>query len=325
MQSAKNLGVTSLVVQGHSPLIHLYLQSLANDKSHDTTPKQNSKSESDNNSITNQKDISSSEIKTLYQQILNQIQNDFDAIQIIYIPKQRNEEANELAINAVRTQKSMTTSSSNINLSPPPSLHFASFNDDIREQERKNEKKQVERIDPQSGNTMEERRKESVDSKQKDTNSQKIKSNQSLIDPKSTYILRFDGGSRGNPGVAGAGFVLYKNNAPNDREIFAGSFYIGTSSTNNEAEYIALQKGLEYCESIGIQHVEVQGDSSLVVKQVQGQWKCKKDHLRVFLRDIQTLMRTKFKTFNIEYIPRAHNARADELANLAMDSRRSNL
>ena len=49
------------------------------------------------------------------------------------------------------------------------------------------------------------------------------------------WILRFDGGSRGNPGIAGSGSVLYKNTVGN--EVWSSYNYLGNDKTNNYAEY----------------------------------------------------------------------------------------
>ena len=50
-------------------------------------------------------------------------------------------------------------------------------------------------------------------------------------------------------------------------------------SSNNEAEYAALLKGLDWCVSNGITRLNVYGDSMLIVKQVQGIWLCKSEKL----------------------------------------------
>ena len=53
--------------------------------------------------------------------------------------------------------------------------------------------------------------------------------------------MYFDGCSKNNPGDAGIGIVIYKN----DEEIVAECDYIGIK-TNNEAEYNALILGLNW-------------------------------------------------------------------------------
>ena len=50
------------------------------------------------------------------------------------------------------------------------------------------------------------------------------------------YTLYFDGCSKGNPGKAGAGYVIYKGND----EIAYKSVYVGDKETNNKAEYTVI-------------------------------------------------------------------------------------
>lgn len=140
------------------------------------------------------------------------------------------------------------------------------------------------------------------------------------LSPDETYVLRFDGGSRGNPGVAGAGMVLYDANTAS--EVWCGRSYIGDSYTNNEAEYTALLDGLRGAFSMGARHIVVQGDSQLIVKQIEGEYRVKSEKLRPFYQEAIKLL-GEFSSFHISHIPRADNARADELANEAMDTRES--
>ena len=48
-------------------------------------------------------------------------------------------------------------------------------------------------------------------------------------------------------------------------------------TTNNEAEYEALLKGLELAKSLGAELVLVQGDAQLVIGQVNGTYKAKEE------------------------------------------------
>jgi ribonuclease HI len=131
------------------------------------------------------------------------------------------------------------------------------------------------------------------------------------IDPSITYILRFDGGSRGNPGMAGAGMVLYDNN---EREIWYGWKYLGQNMSNNLAEYTAVNLGLKHALSIGIVHIRCEGDSLLIVKQLSGFYKVKSDNLSSIFAETQKLMK-KFQSCELKHIRRKDNKRADELAN----------
>ena len=82
----------------------------------------------------------------------------------------------------------------------------------------------------------------------------------------SVYTLYFDGCSKGNPGKAGAGYVIYKDN----EEISYKSIYVGEKETNNKAEYMGIFEGLLYAVENDIKHIHVKGDSNLVIKQLQG-------------------------------------------------------
>jgi hypothetical protein len=66
------------------------------------------------------------------------------------------------------------------------------------------------------------------------------------------FLLRFDGGSRGNPGPAGAGVVIYAVDGAVNREVYAGAVWMGVGATNNEAEYKGLIEGLAVAKQLGI-------------------------------------------------------------------------
>jgi ribonuclease HI len=128
-------------------------------------------------------------------------------------------------------------------------------------------------------------------------------------------ILRTDGGSRGNPGPAGAGFVIER-----DGEIICrGGRFIGLQ-TNNVAEYEALIWGLENVSALGFSQVRVFADSELLVKQVNGQYRVKNAGLKpLFIRAMQLLR--SFGSSRVEHVRREQNAEADAMANEAMDTR----
>jgi len=152
-----------------------------------------------------------------------------------------------------------------------------------------------------------------------DNNASPANCNSVIIDPMKEYLLRFDGGARGNPSdVAGAGMVLYDS----DREVWCGWKYLGKEQTNNIAEYSALIEGLRTAHRLGIKRLRAEGDSELVVKQVLGEYKVKKDWLRPLHREAKELA-AGFDFFSLAAIPRAENSRADYLANQAMDSLKS--
>jgi ribonuclease HI len=93
--------------------------------------------------------------------------------------------------------------------------------------------------------------------------------------------------------------------------------YIG-EATNNVAEYRAVLLGLELARSLGARSVEVVNDSELVARQIGGQYKVKNPGLRPLWQEAMTSLR-QFDSWSVKNVPRALNARADELVNEALD------
>ena len=133
------------------------------------------------------------------------------------------------------------------------------------------------------------------------------------IQPLDVYTLMFDGGSRGNPGTAGAGYVIYKNN----EEIFAGCAPLG-HATNNYAEYKALELGLQCAIDRDIHTLIIKGDSLLVLNQITNKWKVKSITLTSIYQNIRSML-GNLETYTVQHVKRKYNKRADELANMAMD------
>lgn len=123
--------------------------------------------------------------------------------------------------------------------------------------------------------------------------------------------LYCDGASSGNPGKAGIGVVLVTEGRTH--EISAG---IGTA-TNNVAEYQALLRGLEKAHELKVENVNIFLDSELLVKQIQGTYRVKNEHLKK-LYDKAVAQLRSFKTFSIQHIPREQNSKADKLAKNAV-------
>lgn len=126
-------------------------------------------------------------------------------------------------------------------------------------------------------------------------------------------ILHADGGSRGNPGPAGAGGVLLDGEG---RVLEDFSLFLGTA-TNNEAEYRALIEGLQRAAARKPTRLVVRMDSLLVVKQMRGEYRVKDRKLL----PLHLEARRSFPSCPVlfEHVPRERNALADRLANQAMD------
>ena len=140
--------------------------------------------------------------------------------------------------------------------------------------------------------------------------------------PDKHYLMQFDGGSRGNPGLAGTGIALF--DVESRTEVWSGYEFLKGKTTNNVAEYMGLVRGLECALSMGVKLISVEGDSELIVKQINGIYKVKNDTLKGLYMQVKNLS-LRFKTFSISHIPRDQNKRADVLANKAMDLCSSNL
>ena len=130
------------------------------------------------------------------------------------------------------------------------------------------------------------------------------------------FQLFTDGASRGNPGEAGAGAVLY---SPAGDELLASSSYLG-SCTNNVAEYQALILGLDEALQLGCRELSIALDSQLIVRQIQGQYKVKNENLLPLFQEVQKRLR-RLEKWSIRHVPRAENSRADQLANRGIDEK----
>lgn len=128
------------------------------------------------------------------------------------------------------------------------------------------------------------------------------------------YTLMFDGGSRGNPGICGSGFIIYKK----DETVHQDSKIVSTNNTNNFAEYMALILGLEYACENNISNLHIKGDSLLVINQLLGKWKVNSESLQNLHKRAKLLI-CKIKMITFSHIKREFNKVADGLANKAMD------
>jgi formyltetrahydrofolate-dependent phosphoribosylglycinamide formyltransferase len=126
-----------------------------------------------------------------------------------------------------------------------------------------------------------------------------------------------DGGSRGNPGPAAAGFVLADGAG---RRLEARAFHLG-ETTNNVAEYSALIKALECAREMGATEVTVYTDSELMVRQLKGLYKVKSDLIRPLFERVNEL-RSTLDSCLVVHVTRDKNKEADRLVNMALDAER---
>lgn len=123
-----------------------------------------------------------------------------------------------------------------------------------------------------------------------------------------------DGGARGNPGPAGIGVVIQDARAKVVKEV---SEYIG-ETTNNQAEYRALIRGLETAKKLGATEVSVIMDSELVIKQLKQEYKVRDKDLQPLFIKAWNLLHG-FQKHSLKHVLRAKNRRADKLVNQVID------
>ena len=124
-----------------------------------------------------------------------------------------------------------------------------------------------------------------------------------------------DGASRGNPGKAGVGVIIYDDKKNVLKKM---KQYLGEKTTNNVAEYVALIYALQEGLILQAKRLTVYSDSELVVKQLEGSYRIKNELLKIFFKLVEHL-REGFEEVKIKHIDREENKEADKLANQAID------
>ncbi|MBM2831760.1 MAG: ribonuclease [Dehalococcoidia bacterium] len=119
-----------------------------------------------------------------------------------------------------------------------------------------------------------------------------------------SLVLYVDGSAKPNPGPARIGALLENDGGEKMKTL---SRSIGWA-TNNEAEYRALLAGLEMAAAVSHKsnHLEVRSDSELMVRQLHGSYRVKKQNLMPLHRRAIELLRA-FPSANIRHIPREMN------------------
>jgi ribonuclease HI len=128
--------------------------------------------------------------------------------------------------------------------------------------------------------------------------------------------LRFDGGARPkNPGHAGIGILVTFDDG-SEKKL---SRYLGNGITNNEAEYTALIVGVKFAIECGAKYLDIVSDSKLVVNQINGDWKIKKDHVKQLVRQAEDALRGLGENnWSLRWEGRDNNSVTDELCTAAI-------
>ncbi|ATU05392.1 hypothetical protein BKN14_02980 [Candidatus Gracilibacteria bacterium HOT-871] len=124
-----------------------------------------------------------------------------------------------------------------------------------------------------------------------------------------------DGGSRGNPGSAGLGVFITDEFGKSLEKRYKS---LGIK-TNNEAEYLGAFYGIKRAIELGATELDLFMDSNLVINQLSGNWKIKKDELKTLNQDILKLISDNSLKISFNWIEREKNKEADRLSNIAMD------
>jgi ribonuclease HI len=128
------------------------------------------------------------------------------------------------------------------------------------------------------------------------------------------WALFFDGSSCGKGGVLGILLISLRG------QMFEFAMPIQPTVTNNQAEYEALLRGLQYLKEAKAISVEIYGDSELVIKQLNGQYECRNDILRNYYEECKEILKS-FQLVILQHIPREHNEEANKLAQSASSYR----
>lgn len=129
------------------------------------------------------------------------------------------------------------------------------------------------------------------------------------------YLKIFiDGGSRGNPGPSAIGAVIYDQDGNKLDEL---SKYIG-ESTNNIAEYKALDEVLDLIKKYDAKNLIILSDSNLLNNQLKKNWKIKDKNILKYYESINSKLKDYIHV-DLRLIPREENKEADALVNKALD------
>ena len=127
-----------------------------------------------------------------------------------------------------------------------------------------------------------------------------------------------DGGARGNPGPAAIGILILDEK---NTVLFQHAETIG-KTTNNVAEYTALNSALENAKQFSPETVSCFSDSELLVKQMRGEYKVKNADLQILYSQAKE-KELQFKTVSYTHVPRSNEfiTKVDALLNEVLDGK----
>ncbi len=122
------------------------------------------------------------------------------------------------------------------------------------------------------------------------------------------YQLYVDGAANLAKKAAGIGGHIQKNG----QELYHFSDYV-ENATNNEAEYLALIRGIELALELNLSRLQIYADSELVVRQINGEYKVKHPNMIPLHKRVNALLQ-KLESWRVAHVPREQNQRADQLS-----------
>jgi len=124
-----------------------------------------------------------------------------------------------------------------------------------------------------------------------------------------TYKIYTDGASKGNPGPASVGYIVFDHKGV---KVYSNALIL-TDGTNNMAEYYGVIFGLKSAINLGIKKIRVYCDSELVVNQINGKYKVSNKEMRTYCEEVKVLSK-ELSEFEISWVPRGENLKANQLA-----------
>lgn len=140
------------------------------------------------------------------------------------------------------------------------------------------------------------------------------------------WTVKTDGGCPANPGPGAFAFVIEM--MPNGKKITRSGFLPLPTTTNNQAEYRAVEAAARFLGSLPHDelplHIEFWSDSELIVNQIKGKYRVQSQDLLPFYheaKDALKILHERGIKLTINWFRRENNEEADELCNLVLEKR----